>query len=338
MLLENLEFLTKPSGQSSEEKPLCVDLYCGLGGWSEGFLAEGYRCNGYDIEKHDYGTGGYPGTLHLRDILTIHGSEFKDATIIVGSSPCQKYSYMAMPWTKAKDMGRFYADKSHPERLADLNALFDAQFRIQREASEAAGHWIPMIVENVRGAQKWVGKAAANYGSFYLWGDVGMVGNRVVCVVDGRIIGGAGVMPIKASKVPGFRFDGNGGSFQTASVKTTKNDGGSWFNVAHNTTSGKGNNPVSGRKVPGISFSGYGEPGYKAVSFNSTAVRRMKSEGVKGSEGYERHHPKAFGWKTPNTTSKGAARKMASAMIAKIPFPLSQHIARTFKPRVEAVA
>lgn len=270
--------------------PIVIDLYCGLGGWSEGFLSEGYECHGYDIEAHDYGTGGYPGTLHLRDILTIHGSEFKDATIIVGSSPCQKYSYMAMPWTKAKDMGRFYGDPEHPERIGELNALFDAQFRIQREASEAAGRYIPMIVENVRGAQKWVGKAAANYGTFYLWGDVGMVGNRVVCVVDGRITGGAGVMPIKASK------------------------------------------------VPGISFSGYGEPGYKAVAFNSTAVRQMKSEGVKGSEGYERDHPKAFGWKTPNTTSKGAARKMASAMIAKIPFPLSQHIARTFKPQMEVVA
>jgi site-specific DNA-cytosine methylase len=34
-------------------KPLCVDLYAGLGGWSEGFLAEGYECIGYDIiAKH----------------------------------------------------------------------------------------------------------------------------------------------------------------------------------------------------------------------------------------------------------------------------------------------
>ena len=25
-------------------QPLAIDLYCGLGGWAEGFLAEGYRC------------------------------------------------------------------------------------------------------------------------------------------------------------------------------------------------------------------------------------------------------------------------------------------------------
>ena len=52
-----------------------------------------------------------------------------------------------------------------------------------------------------------------------------------------------------------------------------KNAGGSWFAVAHNTTSGHGQNPVT----------------------------------------------------------REAARKAASAMIAKIPFPLAQHIARTFK-------
>src|ERR1035441_6124164 len=52
------------------------------------------------------------------------------------------------------------------------NELFKACFRIQREASEAAGHYIPMVVENVRGAQKWVGQARWHYGSFYLWGDV----------------------------------------------------------------------------------------------------------------------------------------------------------------------
>jgi site-specific DNA-cytosine methylase len=82
-------------------KPICIDLYCGLGGWSEGFLSEGYECHGYDIEAHDYGTGGYPGTLHVRDIREIYGSEFKDVACIVGSSPCQKYSYMAMPWSRA---------------------------------------------------------------------------------------------------------------------------------------------------------------------------------------------------------------------------------------------
>jgi site-specific DNA-cytosine methylase len=29
--------------------PVCIDLYCGLGGWAEGFLAEGYEC----IDRQD---------------------------------------------------------------------------------------------------------------------------------------------------------------------------------------------------------------------------------------------------------------------------------------------
>jgi len=43
-------------------------------------------------------------------------------------------------------------------------------------------------------------------------------------------------------------------------------------------------------------------------------------------------HPDAFGWKRPRTNSKSSARKMASAMIAKIPLPLSSYIGRVFHP------
>jgi len=34
--------------------PLGIDLFCGLGGWTEGLLAEGYRVVGFDIERHRY--------------------------------------------------------------------------------------------------------------------------------------------------------------------------------------------------------------------------------------------------------------------------------------------
>jgi len=88
----------------------------------------------------------------------------------VASPPCQEFSYMAMPWSRAKAIAAEY--RSGKRDVKKLTELFDACFRIQREAIEAAGHFIPMVVENVRGAQPWIGKARWNFGSYYLWGDV----------------------------------------------------------------------------------------------------------------------------------------------------------------------
>jgi len=136
-------------------KPLAIDIFCGLGGWAEGLLAEGWSVIGFDIEQRPY-----PAQLVLQDVRTLHGSQFRNADLIVASPPCQEYSYRAMPWKRAKAL-------PPPD-----NTLFDVCCRIQREASEAAGRYIPMVVENVRGAQKWVGPARSRYGSYYLWGDV----------------------------------------------------------------------------------------------------------------------------------------------------------------------
>lgn len=134
------------------DRPLAIDLFCGLSGWTNGLLAEGWRVIGFDIEQHVYGQMRYPAQLVLWDVTTLHGRQFAGADLIVASPPCQAYSYRAMPWKRAKAL-------PPPD-----NTLFEACFRIQREAGEAAGRHIPLVVENVCGAQTWVGKAR-----WHLW-------------------------------------------------------------------------------------------------------------------------------------------------------------------------
>lgn len=154
-------------------KPLAIDLFCGLFGFGEVAAQEGYDVVGFDLEDMagQFGMKRAAGCqLVIQDVLTLHGSQFKDAALIWASPPCQFFSYTAMPWSRAKALAAEV--RADPARLEKELALFNACFRIQREASAAAGRHVPMVVENVRGAIPWVGRSRAKWGSFYLWGDV----------------------------------------------------------------------------------------------------------------------------------------------------------------------
>lgn len=59
------------------KSPLAIDLYAGLGGWTDGLLAEGWRVVGFDIERHEYDGERYPAQLVLQDVMTLHGSQFR---------------------------------------------------------------------------------------------------------------------------------------------------------------------------------------------------------------------------------------------------------------------
>lgn len=212
------------------KRPLAIDLFTGLHGWSEGLIAEGFEVVGFDLEDMSAQFGqAKPEHFHLvvQDVLTLHGSQFRNAALIVASPPCQAYSYRAMPWKRAKAL-------PPPD-----NTLFEACFRIQAEASKSAGRVVPLIVENVRGAQKWIGRARWNVGAFYLWGDV------------------PALMPI-------------------------------W------------------------------RPEKKGLGIGS----------VSWGEGAGKRHP----FDPRNFYSTDPRRKMASAMVAKIPTPLSRHIGKVFHP------
>ncbi len=273
-------------------QPLAIDLFCGLGGWTEGLLSEGYRVVGFDCERHVYGAARYPAQLVLQDVLTLDGAQFKDAALIVASPPCQAYSYRAMPWKRARAL-------PPPD-----NTLFEACFRIQREAIAAAGRFIPLVVENVCGAQPWVGRARWHHGSFYLWGDVPALmpitqrhakqNRNVVHPVHGHNV----ILPQVVNRELLDTQSGPHGIPWSPDGAVRALAGNTH---EHNTTSGLGQNH-DGRKTAKNGGPDYG-----------------------GS----------FGWDGPpmrQGNSKSSARKAASAHIAKIPTALSRHIARMWYP------
>lgn len=144
-------------------RPLVVDLCCGLGGWAEGFLADGWDVVGFDID--DAFMQRYPGEFHLADVRVLarcvaerHMSgwygRLGTASLIVASPPCQEFSRHDQPWTKRRNP---------PE--PDISI-----WRACEQIAETIGR--PLIIENVRGAQKFVGRARAHVGPYYLWGDV----------------------------------------------------------------------------------------------------------------------------------------------------------------------
>ncbi len=131
-------------------KPLALDLCCGKGGWTIGLQAAGWEVIGFDVKAWD----GYPGELVIGDVRQIDGTKYKQASLVCASPPCQEFSYRDLPFGKTKSLPP--PDKS----------IWEACIRI------AAAAEAPLILENVRGAQKWMGTAKWRHGAYYLWGDL----------------------------------------------------------------------------------------------------------------------------------------------------------------------
>jgi hypothetical protein len=146
-----------------------LDLFCGRLGWSKAFLARGWECVGVDLVEPPeipqgfqffacdvleirIGEGGYafrPNPV-APDYLTPLGQ----FDFICASSPCEQFSVHGMK--------HFHPNPPYPELGIKL-------FNHTREICEESG--VPYVMENVRAAQQFVGKAAHHCGSFYLWGN-----------------------------------------------------------------------------------------------------------------------------------------------------------------------
>lgn len=203
---------------------------------------------------------------------------------------------MAQPWDRSKREMRWQNwERTSPFGDFQLNRLFDACFRIAAEAG------VPIVVENVCGAQKWVGRAAWHYGSYYLWGDV------------------PALMPITRSSVKASGQDWNNYAktgevsphWRLEGAKTLGHvNQGDGFSHTRHLTNQRESDAVKGG---GDWFSDPANP-----------FRYFKQSGTSGDAWFDKGIA-AHG-------SQSSARKAASALIAEIPFDLAQHIARVFKP------
>ena len=145
------------------DKPVALDLCCGLGGWSRGLQKAGWDVIGVDTEPWP---NPYLHKFIQRDVRELHGSDFPGVRLVVASPPCQEFSYRSFPFKRC----RYLRDNVPPDK-----SIWDACVRIAAEIG------CPLVLENVRGAQgltkgiphpEWfMGRAKWNYGPFYFWGD-----------------------------------------------------------------------------------------------------------------------------------------------------------------------
>jgi len=147
-------------------KPLCIDLFCGYGGWARGFLDAGYRVVGYDNEPKckDH----YPGEFVLQDIRDLDGQSLRydnaalgtRVRVIVASPPCQRFTTVNQ---KNRDMEKGLVLVREAKRLID---------------EILPTYW---VIENVRGSFTAISQAlgispfnpgAMRDASIYLWGNL----------------------------------------------------------------------------------------------------------------------------------------------------------------------
>jgi hypothetical protein len=147
-----------------------LDLFAGRLGWTKAFLARGWECVAVDLVippeipkgcefikldvlKMAYQTFPVP---HFN--VATSGSnpfwEWCNFDFICASTPCEEFSCFGMK--------HFHPNPPYPEMGCRL-------FWHAHKICKLSG--VPFILENVRSAQQFVGKADAHCGPFYLWGD-----------------------------------------------------------------------------------------------------------------------------------------------------------------------
>lgn len=127
--------------------PALLDLFCGVGGWSKGFLRRGWRCVGVDVAAF-----GYPGEFIQCDVRELTRDFIDGFDAVAASPPCEEFARASLPWLR----GDGKPDEEHVALLRWSVALCDRPNRIV-ECSRFATRHAPGAVMNE---------------SYALWGDV----------------------------------------------------------------------------------------------------------------------------------------------------------------------
>lgn len=135
-----------------------LDLFCGLGGWSDGFYQNGFDCTGVDNRVLKYKGEGYRYNFICQDIFDYQPSNYYD--VVVASPPCSEFS-----------IAKYYAYGTQKERqgLDLVYRAFDIINKIKPRF---------YVVENVKHLSDFIGPPSAiiPYNRFasgkkaYLWG------------------------------------------------------------------------------------------------------------------------------------------------------------------------
>jgi hypothetical protein len=149
-----------------------LDLFCGRFGWGRAFAARGWEVVGVDlVEPPEIPPGCrfikadvmYVATVEILGARSqvsipsedgdIEGLLWIEPDFICASSPCEQFASFGMKM--------FQPNPPYPDSAIRL-------FNHTRGLCEAAG--VPYVMENVRSAEQFVGKAVARCGPFALWG------------------------------------------------------------------------------------------------------------------------------------------------------------------------
>lgn len=132
-----------------------LDLYCGLGGWARGLVDTGHEVIGYDIADF---SRAYPGKFVQCNLM--EPCLFPaDVDVVVASPPCTEFSKASFPPT-------WKSVVNNPPDIPLAMSLFNRVYSIVNQVKPEY-----YIIENVRGAQKYVGRAREHFGSRFLWGN-----------------------------------------------------------------------------------------------------------------------------------------------------------------------